>query len=136
MLELPARSSSGGMKSDEVDRLPPAVRVAFVIVPLRKLLLPLLFEKADGHFQDIGLLQFGAGVVAVELLLQETLELVDAAVDAVSAHLFNNWLPQLKSGAGTLIRTSFKLHAECNFGESFGRRIALKLNIPSFCPCH
>lgn len=81
------------MKSDEVDRLPPAVRVAFVIVPLRKLLLLLLFEKADGHFQDIGLLQFGAGIVAVELLLQETLELVDAAVDAVSAHLFNNWLP-------------------------------------------
>lgn len=107
------------MKSDEVDRLPPAVRVAFIIVPLRKLLL-LLFEKADRHFQDIGLLQFGAGVVAVELLLQETLELVNAAVDAVSAHLFNNWLPQLKSGAGTLIRTSFlELHAECNFGESF-----------------
>lgn len=83
------------MKSDEVDRLPPAVRVAFIIVPLRKLLLLLLFEKADRHFQDIGLLQFGAGVVAVELLLQETLELVDAGVDAVSAHLFNNWLPQL-----------------------------------------
>lgn len=100
VLELPARSSSGGMKSEKVDRLLPAVRVAFIVVPLRKLLLllpPLLFEKADSHFQDIGLLQFGAGVMAVELLLQETLELVDAAVDAVPAHLFNNWLPQLKA---------------------------------------
>lgn len=100
VLELPARSSLGGMKSEKVDRLLPAVRVAFIVVPLRKLLLlppPLLFEKADSHFQDIGLLQFGAGVMAVELLLQETFELVDAAVDAVPAHLFNNWLPQLKA---------------------------------------
>lgn len=89
------------MKSEKVDRLLPAVRVAFIVVPLRKLLLllllPLLFEKADSHFQDICLLQFGAGVMAVELLLQETLELVDAAVDAVPAHLFNNWFPQLKA---------------------------------------
>lgn len=83
-----------------MDRLPPAVRVAFIIVPLRKL-LPLLFEKADRHFQDIGLLQFGAGVMAVELLLQETFELVDAAVDAVPAHLFNNWLPRLKANGNT-----------------------------------
>lgn len=99
VLELPARSSSVGMKSEKVDRLLPAVRVAFIVVPLRKLLLlpPLLFEKADSHFQDIGLFQFGAGVMAVELLLQETFELVDAAVDAVPAHLFNNWLPQLKA---------------------------------------
>lgn len=100
VLELPDRSSSGGMKSEEVDRLPPAVRVAFIIVPLRKL-LPLLFEKADRHFQDIGLFQFGAGVMAVELLLQETFELVDAAVDAVPAHLFNNWLPRLKANGNT-----------------------------------
>lgn len=138
VLELLARSSSGGMKSEEVDRLPPAVRVAFIIVPLRDLLLllllPLLFEKANSHFQDVGLLQFGAGVVAMELLLQETFELVDAAVDAVPAHLFHNRLSQLKEiGTLNILQTAHRLKFTLT---CFGRRTGFKRIIPLFSPYH
>ena len=52
-------------------------------------------QEADGHFQDVSLLQLGVGLLLVKLCLQEQLELVDAGVDAVPSHLLHPGLPQL-----------------------------------------
>lgn len=55
-----------------------------------------VLQVADGHLQDVGLLQLGAGLAPRELLLQQQLQLLDAAVDAVAAHLLHRGLPQLR----------------------------------------
>ncbi len=81
----------------EVQRLLPAVGVAVAVSRAtgRALRLQLLLQEHHGHLQDVGLLQLGVGIPFVELLLQQDLELLDAAVDAISAHLLHNWFPQL-----------------------------------------
>lgn len=55
-----------------------------------------VLQVADGHLQDVGLLQFGVGLVPRELLLQQQLQLLYAAVDAVPTHLLHHRLPQLR----------------------------------------
>ena len=55
-------------------------------------------QEADGHLQDVSLLQLGVGLLLVELRLQEELELIDAGVDAVPSHLLHSGLPQLLRG--------------------------------------
>lgn len=97
LLDLLGRLSSVGVDVKELQRLPPALRVALVIVSLsqcsRKPLL--LLQKADSHLQDVSFLQLGVWILAAELFLQQLLQLIDAIVDAVSAHLFYHWLSQL-----------------------------------------
>ena len=61
-----------------------------------RLLLVLPSQEANCHLQDVGFLLLGAGIVAVELWAQERLELLNAAVDSVSAHLLHHWLSQLQ----------------------------------------
>lgn len=78
----------------EVHRVPPAVQEA--AADEARLQLQLLPQEADRHLQDVGLLQLGVGLLLVELLLQDGLELVDAAVDAVPAHFFHHGFSQLK----------------------------------------
>lgn len=41
-------------------------------------------EEAHGHLQDVGLLHLGVGLLLEELGSQESLELLDAAVDPLS----------------------------------------------------
>lgn len=96
-VELPKRAVSLGADGQEVQSLPPALRVAFAVALLadRRLGLELLLQEADRHLQDVGLLQLGVRVPPAELCLQQALELLDAAVDAVSAHLLHHWLSQL-----------------------------------------
>lgn len=55
-----------------------------------------VLQVADCHLQDVGLLQFGVGLVPRELLLQQQLQLLYAAVNAVPAHLLHHRLPQLR----------------------------------------
>lgn len=55
-----------------------------------------VLQVADSHLQDVGLLQLGVGLVPCELLLQQQLQLLDAAVDAVAPHLLHHGLPQLR----------------------------------------
>lgn len=87
------RRSSSGL-GQEVHRVPPAVREALAEEP--RLQLQLLPEEADGHLQDVSLLQLGVGLLLVELLLQDDLELVDAAVDAIPSHFFHHRFSQLE----------------------------------------
>lgn len=58
----------------------------------------LLPQEADGHLQDVCLLQLGIGFLLVELILQDDLELLDAAVDAISSHFLYDRFSQLDSG--------------------------------------
>lgn len=55
-----------------------------------------VLQVADSHLQDVGLLQLGVGLVPRELLLQQQLQLLYAAVDAVPTHLLHHRLPQLR----------------------------------------
>ena len=57
--------------------------------------LALLLQVADSHFQDVGFLQLGVGLVSLKLLLQEQFQLLDAAVNPVTAHFLHHRLPQL-----------------------------------------
>ena len=57
--------------------------------------LALLLQVADGHLQDISFLQLGVGLVSLELLLQEQLQLLNAAVNPVTAHFLHHRLPEL-----------------------------------------
>lgn len=52
------------------------------------------FQDADGHLQDVGFLQPGLGLL-LEAWTQETLELLNAAVDPLSAQLFHQRLSEL-----------------------------------------
>lgn len=87
------RRSCSGL-GQEVHRVPPAVREA--LAKEARLQLQLLPQEADGHLQDVSLLQLGVGLLLVELLLQDDLELVDAAVDAIPPHFFHHWFSQLE----------------------------------------
>lgn len=78
-----------GSSREEVHRVPPAVRVALVEVAVTEARLQLLPQEAHSHLQDVGFLQLGVGLLLVELLLQDDLELLDAAVDAISAHFLH-----------------------------------------------
>lgn len=78
----------------EVHRVPPAVREALAEEP--RLQLQLLPQEADGHLQDVSLLQLGVGLLLVELLLQDDLQLLDAAVDAIPSHFLHHRFPQLQ----------------------------------------
>lgn len=51
-------------------------------------------QDADGHLQDVGFLQPGLGLL-LEVWTQETLELLNAAVDPLSAQLFHQRLSEL-----------------------------------------
>lgn len=97
LLDLLGRLPSVGVDVKEMQGLLPALRVALVIVSLSQCSWKplLLLQKADGHFQDVSFLQLGVWVLAAEFLLQQLLQLIDAIVDAVSAHLFYHWLSQL-----------------------------------------
>lgn len=57
--------------------------------------LALLFQVADGHLQDVGFLQLGVGLVPLELLLQEQLQLLNAAVNPIAAQLLYDGFPEL-----------------------------------------
>jgi len=57
--------------------------------------LALLLQVADSHLQDISFLQLGVGLVSLELLLQEQLQLLNAAVNPVTAHFLHHRLPEL-----------------------------------------
>ena len=88
------------------DRLIPAVRVALVVVcAVTESRLQLLPQEAHSHLQDVGFLQLGVGLLLVELLLQDHLELLDASVDAISAHFLHEGFSQLweKRQAGELM---------------------------------
>ena len=63
---------------------------------LKSLMLELLSQEANSHLQDVGFLNLGVGLLVEELWTQEGLELLDAAVDAISAHLLNNWFSYLQ----------------------------------------
>lgn len=98
LLEALRRGERGlfaGAGREEVQRVPPAVRVALAIVAPTEARLQLLPQEAHGHLQDVGFLQLGVGLLLVELFLQDDLELLDAAVDAVSAHFLHNRFSQL-----------------------------------------
>ena len=90
---VPEGRSSAGADSEELHRVPPALGVALVKVPLAQHRPSLLLQEADRHIQDVGLLQLGVWILAVELLLQQRLELVYAAVDTISAHLLHQRFP-------------------------------------------
>lgn len=62
---------------------------ALVEVAVTEARLQLLPQEAHSHLQDVGFLQLGVGLLLVELLLQDDLELLDAAVDAISAHFLH-----------------------------------------------
>ena len=64
-------------------------------VALTEARLQLLPQEAHSHLQDVGFLQLGVGLLLVELLLQDDLELLDAAVDAISAHFLHDRFSQL-----------------------------------------
>lgn len=95
LLENLRRSHGGLGAGEEAHRVPPAVRVALAEGAVTEARLQLLPQEADGHLQDVGLLQLGVGLLLVELLLQDDLELVDATVDAIPAHFFHNRFSQL-----------------------------------------
>lgn len=93
------------MKREEMESFLQTPRVALSEVKLRafmegcyslQLQLALLFQVADGHLQDVGFLQLGVGLVPLELLLQEQLQLLDAAVNPVPAHFLHHRLPELE----------------------------------------
>ena len=84
-----------GSFREEVHGVPPAVRVALAVVAVTEALLQLLLQEAHRHLQDVGFLQLGVGLLLVELLLQDDLELIDAAVDAISAHFLHDRFSQL-----------------------------------------
>jgi len=93
LLEALQRSDRGlgvGAGRQEVQRVPPAVRVALAVVALAEARLQLLPQEAHSHLQDVGFLQLGVGLLLVKLFLQNDLELLDAAVDAISAHFLHN----------------------------------------------
>ena len=62
---------------------------------LKSLMLELLSQEANSHLQDVGFLHLGVGLLVEELWTQESLELLDAVVDAISAHLLDSWLSLL-----------------------------------------
>ena len=78
-----------------MQRVPPAVRVALAVVALTEARLQLLPQEAHSHLQDVSFLQLGVGLLLVELFLQDDLELLDAAVDAISAHFLHNGFSEL-----------------------------------------
>ena len=103
LLEALQRSDRGlgvGAGRQEVQRVPPAVRVALAVVALAEARLQLLPQEAHSHLQDVDFLQLGVGLLLVKLFLQNDLELLDAAVDAISAHLLHNRFPQLWKQTG------------------------------------
>ena len=99
LLEAVQRIEGGlsvGSCREEVHRVPPAVGVALVVVAaVTEARLQLLPQEAHSHLQDVGFLQLGVGLLLVELLLQDDLELLDAAVDAISAHFLHDRFSQL-----------------------------------------
>lgn len=109
LLEAVQRSGGGlcvGSCREEVHRVPPAVRVALVVVcAVTESWLQLLPQEAHSHLQDVGFLQLGVGLLLVELLLQDRLELLEASVDAISAHFLHEGFSQLweKRQAGELM---------------------------------
>lgn len=60
------------------------------------LLLLQTCEESDGHLQDVCFLQLGVWLLLEELCTQERLELLNAAVDPLSAQLLHHRLSQLQ----------------------------------------
>ena len=58
-------------------------------------MLKLSSQEANRHLQDVGFLHLGFRLLVEELWTQESLELLDAVVDAISAHLLDSWLSLL-----------------------------------------
>lgn len=50
-------------------------------------------QELHSDFQHVGLLRLGIRLQQLELLLQNFAQLIDAAVNAISAHLLHRWLP-------------------------------------------
>lgn len=90
------RSLCAGADREKLARVAPEIRAALVVVAVTRAWLQLLPQEADGHLQDVGFLQLGVGLLLVKLLLEDDLELLDAAVDAISAHFFNKRFSQLR----------------------------------------
>ena len=63
---------------------------ALAVVALTEARLKLLSQETHSHLQDVCFLQLGVGLMLLELLLQDGLELLDASVDAISAHFLHN----------------------------------------------
>lgn len=59
------------------------------------LLLP-ASQIGHGHLQYVRLLLLRVGLLPEELRTQQGFQLLDAGVDAVSAHFLHHWLSQLK----------------------------------------
>lgn len=101
------------MKREEMESFLQTPRIALSEVKLRAFMegscslhlqLALLLQVADGHLQDVGFLQLGVGLVPLELLLQEQFQLLDAAVNPVTAHFLHHRLPQLQERRSRLLR--------------------------------
>ena len=54
-----------------------------------------VFQVADSHLQDVGFLQLGVGLVSLELLLQEQLQLLNAAVNPIATQFLYNGFSEL-----------------------------------------
>lgn len=63
---------------------------------LQLLLLLPAPQVGHGHLQDVGLLLLGVGLLPEELWSQQSFQLLDAGVDAVSAQFLHHRLSQLK----------------------------------------
>ena len=60
------------------------------------MLLLLLFQEVDSHLQDVSFLLLGVWMLPQEFLAQYSLEMLNAAVDAISAQFLNQRLSQLE----------------------------------------
>lgn len=54
-----------------------------------------VFQVKHSCLENVSLLKFRVGLVCLKFGFEEWLELFDAAVDAVSAHLLDHWFSQL-----------------------------------------
>lgn len=102
--EPPVRLSLELAAGQEVDGL---LKAAGITVPgghgarghaglLQLLLLLPAPQVGHGHLQDVGLLLLGVGLLPEELWSQQSFQLLDAGVDAVSAQFLHHRLSQLK----------------------------------------
>lgn len=129
--EPPVRLSLELAAGQEVDGL---LKAAGITVPgghgardqaglLQLLLLLPAPQVGHGHLQDVGLLLLGVGLLPEELGSQQSFQLLDAGVDAVSAQLLHHRLSQLKRAGekkgGELIQVFFfsfsLLKSKCTF---------------------
>lgn len=70
-------------------------------------------EESDGHLQDVCFLQLGVWLLLEELCTQQRLELLNAAVDPLSAQLLHHRLPQLVREAELLLTAGLHCCSDC-----------------------